>query len=297
MWFAAYRKLTDPAATTRQWSWERVCRWLSVVRPYHGSKEDRKHSCPLWSPVEMLAPQRANRNVLSVHALVMDYDDDVEINDAMDAWDGFEMLAHTTWSHAPMSPRCRVVLPLASPIPAVVWSDIYREVLAEHRLPGDGQTCDQARAFYVPAAGMHDCTQVAHEEGRLLDLSPRVAPAMEAAQAREAEHRASIRERLRHHAPEFAEVGRGLRQVRELYEVDPARRETAARLVGAEVVQAGALSTWVARHALCPLCGLETVWWPLAPAHTTSVMCDHKKHCGFTMHLFDYVREFGHAAK
>lgn len=296
MWFAAYRKLTDPAATTRQWSWDRVCRWLSVVRPYHGSKVDRKDVCPLWSPVKMTAPKRANRNVESVHALVMDYDDDVDINEAIDEWDGFEMLAHTTWSHAPMQPRCRVVLPLASPIPAVVWSDIYRDVLREHRLPGDGQTCDQARAFYVPAVGANDCAQVSHERGRLLDLSDRVGPAMEAAQRREAEHRAAIRERLKNHAPEFVEIGEAMRQVRELYEVDPGRRETAARLVGAEVAQAGALKTWVARHALCPNCGLETVWWPLAPTRTTSVMCDHRKTCGFTMHLFDYVKEYGDAS-
>ena len=297
MRFAAYRKLTDPSARVADWSWPRLRDWLAQVRPYHGSKEDRKASCPLWSPVDLVVPRRANANVRAVSALVLDYDDDVDPGEALDEWDGFERLVHTTWSHAPMAPRCRVVIPLASPIPADVWSSIYRGVLDEHRLPADRQTLDPARAFYLPASGAEDCAQVFTESGEMMDLSERVEPTRERLRAELAEQQQAIAARVGDVAAEFGEASEAVRELRRLYEVDPDRREAAGVMMGAAIVKAGPLGTWAARDMPCPGCGRGSLWWPLVPKVWTFARCDHRDSCGYEIHLFDYIKEYANGAQ
>lgn len=296
MRFAAYRKLTDPAARVADWSWPRLRDWLSQVRPYHGSKDDRKGLCPLWSPVDLAIPRRANRNVRAVTALVLDYDDDVDPGEALDEWGGFERLVHTTWSHLPVAPRCRVVLPLASPIPADVWSEVYRGVLDEHKLPADRMTLDPARAFYVPASGAEDCAQVFAESGALLDLADRVEPARERLCEEQEAQREAIAARLGEVADEFVEASEALRELRRLYEVDPDRRESAGRIMGGQIVKAGPMSTWAARDMPCPGCGRASLWWPLMPRAVTVAMCDHRNSCGHALHIFDYLKEYADGA-
>ncbi len=296
MRFAAYRKLTDPAARVADWPWPRLRDWLSQVRPYHGSKEDRKQSCPLWSPADLVVPRRMNRNVRAVTAMVLDYDGGVDPGEALDEWDGYERLVHTTWSHAPMEPRCRVVLPLASPIPADVWSAVYRDVLDQHRLPADKVTLDPSRAFYVPASGAEDCAQVFAEAGELYDLADRVEPARERLREEQEAQRAAIAARLGEVADEFVEASEAVRELRRLYEIDPERREAAGVMMGAQIVKAGPLAAWAARDMPCPGCGRGSLWWPLAPRAVTVAMCDHRNSCGYTTHIFDYLKEYADGA-
>lgn len=296
MRFAAYRRLLDPQARVADWGWPRLRSWLSEVRPHHGSKADRKQACPLWSPVDLVYPTRANRNVRAVTALVLDYDDDVDPGDALDEWDGYERLVHTTWSHAPMAPRCRVVMPLASPIPADVWSDIYRAVLRSHSLPADGQTCDPARAFYVLSSGLEDCAQVFAESGDLYDLSGQVEPVRERIRREEEERRAEVAARVSEASEAFADASSAIRELRRLYEIDPDRRESAGVMMGATIVKSGKMSTWAARDMTCPGCGRQSLWWPLAPNRSTDAMCDHRNTCGYVSHLLDYIQRYADGA-
>jgi len=295
MRFAAYRKLTDPSARVADWPWERLRDWLSKVRPYHGSKEDRKESCPLWSPVDLVRPRRANRNVHAVTALVLDYDDDVDPGEAFDEWDGFERLVHTTWSHTPTEPRCRVVMPLASPISAAVWLPLHKAILQEHSLEADAVTCDPSRAYYLPAVGMHDCAQAWAESGELLDLSSR-------AHQLEAQRRADLvrveaeAARSREAAARYIDdVGTAARRAARLFATDPDRRRMAARIVGAQLVEGLDPASHIARHAPCPKCGRASVWWAIYPTRARGVFCNHRNSCDFSLSLYDYIKEVGHA--
>jgi hypothetical protein len=295
MKIAAYRSLQETSAHCVDWSWERVRAWLQDVREWHGDLEARKASCPLWSPVIMRAPRRANRNILAVTALVLDYDSGTDLDEAMDAWDGYERVGHTTWRHAPMEPRCRVVMPLASPISAAVWRPLHKAILQEHSLEADAVTCDPSRAYYLPSVGLHDCAQAWAESGEILDLSSRASEIEVKRRADLARVEAEAARSREAAARYIDDVGTAARHAARLFATDPDRRRMAAQLVGAELVEGLDAAGHIVRHAPCPKCSRASVWWAIHPTRARGVFCNHRNSCDFTLSLYDYIKEVGHA--
>lgn len=112
---------------------------------------------PLWSPVQLSIPKRANKNVESVWAIGLDFDDKSGVPPTLDTleetfgdWTGF---AYTTKSHTKEKPRARVALVFNRPITPGEYKKVWK--WAERRCTAvglvlDSQCKDQSRGFFVP---------------------------------------------------------------------------------------------------------------------------------------------------
>ena len=102
----------------------------------------------LWSPVTYFhGTTRGNRNVEYVTCLVVDMDGEAFDHARLD---GLEYVAYTTWSHTPEDQHWHLVLPLAYPVPADRWHEVWTRLHERINVVGDPQTKDPARIFYRP---------------------------------------------------------------------------------------------------------------------------------------------------
>ena len=102
----------------------------------------------LWSPVTYFhGTTRGNRNVEYVTCLVVDMDGEAFDHARLN---GLEYVAYTTWSHTPEDQHWHLVLPLAYPVPADRWHEIWTRLHERINIVGDPQTKDPARIFYRP---------------------------------------------------------------------------------------------------------------------------------------------------
>ena len=225
--FFALESATQSAPpVVRSWPWPRFLEWLdrerdvSALRGVDAAKAKRHRSrhLPAFAPVKLRDPKvRAGRNVESLSALVLDFDQGGDLETVLDRWDGWERFAYTTWSHRPEAPRCRLVLPLAVPIPAEHWPALYAPIAEKN---GSDVSCsDPGRIHFVPAEGLGGPHKRVHVPGRYLDLSERyeaVRAAQVAAQVAEGRaRRERVEERRRRNAELERKTG-GLRP--DLYE-------------------------------------------------------------------------------
>lgn len=233
---------------SRSWTLETLHRALTMQRP----KPADKRQCPAWSPVKLKpgATKRGLDSVAEVSCLVLDYDGTADVSSALDVWRGNCLLWHTSWSHTPEIPRFRVVLPLASPIPAGTWRHCY--AWAGERDPRiDRQCSDASRLWFLPVVGPG--FGAGFLPGPLLDLSA-IKPPPPPAPRRTAP--------LPPGAPS-------------LRYAEPAAREAlAARL--------GRCSGRYARSVPCPSCGKDSVSFTLAPnpGEYAGYWCNHRNSCG-----------------
>ncbi|MCA9488760.1 MAG: hypothetical protein KC621_02525 [Myxococcales bacterium] len=219
-----------------------------------------KRSLPAWSPATFVprAPRRAD-TVLSVGCLVFDVDEG-DPDAAFARWPGLLAVMHTTWSHRSGSPRYRLVLPLARPVPAQLWSHAWAKAAA--RTPEADPACkDPSRLYFrpaVPAPGVLHDSRV--QVGALLDLVPEEPPpppvpaAVLRVPARLSDRAVAIR--LGH---------------------DPDARDRVAAELGARLVGTGADRR--ATHAMCPGCGRASVWFYLEPRRLRWARCNHRGTC------------------
>jgi hypothetical protein len=273
--------------------WQALAGDLARFRLVAGDKQRRLDRCPLWSPVRLSEPRRVARNVVDVTALVLDYDDDaaLPLPEAMGKWNGLARAGYTTWSHTEEAPRCRVVLPLAKPVPGVWWSLLYRDILQAQGKGADRACSDPSRAYYVPAEGAGGPHSALQASGELLDLYEHAESLNDAQgrkRARQEEERRQRAEAARAKAQQsHTDYSTAERTARKLYRSDPDARRRAADLVGAVVVTSGAEE--LARKAPCPDCRRDDVWWPLVPRGAGWVQCNHRDSCGYAASLFDYL--------
>ena len=124
-------------------SWQGLSALLQISVP-NADKTQRE----LWSPVIYYPDTtRGNRNVQFVTCLVVDMDGEAFDHARLD---GLEYLAYTTWSHTPDDQHWHLVLPLAHPVPAELWYDVWTSLHEKINVVGDPQTKDPARIFYRP---------------------------------------------------------------------------------------------------------------------------------------------------
>jgi len=131
-------------------TWDELVWTLSQHQTYAA-----KHEGWLWSPVRYRpGTRRGKANVESVSLFVADVDDGVSGEDmyARLLLLGSSFLVVSTWSHTPEEPHLRCILPLAEPIPAHTFIDVWQRfnihLFNEHI---DAATKDPSRMFYGPS--------------------------------------------------------------------------------------------------------------------------------------------------
>ncbi|MGC4045220.1 MAG: phage/plasmid primase, P4 family [Armatimonas sp.] len=137
-----------------------------------------------WSPtLYKESATRGNAGVDTLCCLVLDFDDGTLPDSLIADWTkrGLAFVAHSTYSHAPDSPRWRAVFPLEKPMPAKEWKEIY-QMLAEDLGHGSADPAckDPARMYYLPAHPPGIAPFAHYQvEGKLLKvaaLPPKVPP-------------------------------------------------------------------------------------------------------------------------
>jgi hypothetical protein len=229
-----------------------------------------KLGLPAWSPAKFAdGSVRCAAAVETVCCLVLDFDaGDPDV--ALAGWAGTMAVLHSTWSHTPESPRFRLVVPLARPVPVDRWAAAWRWAAA--RSPGADPACkDPSRLYFRPALPSVDAAHLSTvQPGELLDvlaLLEDVAPPVDPS-LRRTRPEIHVPARLRDHA------------VRARLRSDPDSRERAAAELGAAVTGTG--SQQRATSVACPACRRPSVWFYLAPARLRGARCNHRNSCGWT---------------
>jgi len=277
MMTAWFRHARDPRPVVRDLDWPHLAVTLRQFRPMSGDKATRLQTCPLWSPVRLRpGGRRRLADVVEVSCLVLDFDDGLTLREALDQWRGFERVGHTTWSHSAEAPRCRVVLPLAQPIPADGWSLLYKAKVSG----ADRQCCDPSRAFFLPAVGAGGPHQARFEPGALLDLTSAHREVLQARSREQQERQQRARQRRRAWAtsPEAKD-----RETRRRLRTDPEARRVLAERLGAKLVTRP--SGEVARAIPCPNCQRSSVYFYTDPTRMRRATCAHENSCAWRGHL------------
>lgn len=136
------------------------------------AKGSPKRDLRLWAPA--LYPPNSRRgsdNVIHVSCLVLDYDKGLPATEALPFWEPWFHVAHSTWSHTPEKPKFRVILPLASPVRAEDWRDVWHwaEQIAGKWV--DPAMKSRGSNFALPATPgfEHPRIAVLHDDAPLLD--------------------------------------------------------------------------------------------------------------------------------
>ena len=243
----------------------------SLLSPLQGITE--KQSISLWSPTTFEGT-RSGANARYVSMLVYDIDDGIAPYSSWRLFTDYCVLAHTSFSHSAAHHKYRIILPLATPIPAGDWS---RASIAARELwdftvgrgePDNKALKDVARVYYRYAHKLnnhsvckdhplYNLQQEDYHLGPLLDLDyshieiPKVQP--------------------RTYKP------MGKRSMQDVM-LDRTFRAAAADKLGAKIVGNNA------RNILCPNCNRNTVYFSIdlsLPNATKWPTCNHDRNCKY----------------
>ena len=84
---------------------------------------------------------------------------------------GVGWIGHTTWSHTTLAPRWRVVVPLAEPVPAASWSDVWRRARSALCPEADPSCKDPSRQYYLPSHAGGVTAKATCHDGPLLNAA------------------------------------------------------------------------------------------------------------------------------
>jgi hypothetical protein len=76
-----------------------------------------------------------------------------------------------SWRGLPEHPRWRLVLPLAAPVPAAAWREVWQRARAALCPEADPQCKDASRQYYLPSHPPGVLPDVRYQEGPLLDAA------------------------------------------------------------------------------------------------------------------------------
>jgi len=167
---ALFAGIDRPSVEQRTVSLDELRRLLSR---FEVLDDKRRGRC--WSPTEYAdgATSRGNAGVLQVSALVFDLD---RVPPDPERLAGVHWLGHTTWSHTPIAPRWRVVIPLTTPVPSARWRDVWRRARAALCPEADPACKDPSRAYWLPSHSGGVTAKTTCHDGPLLD--PSTLPAL-----------------------------------------------------------------------------------------------------------------------
>lgn len=281
-----YERVNRPEPHRERLTWPELVRVLSRVRPVSGDKAAREAGLALWSPVRLVEGKtRASVNVESVGLLVLDYDDGTTVENALERWEGYERLVHTSWSHTPEAPRCRVVIPLVEPVRGEDWSPVIAWIMASDGREADRACKDAARQFYLPAVGVGGPHVAIRRPGAWMDLGDVVRVTRERAAQEEAERVRRRDEAAARIRRQVANEDQRDREARRALEVDPVARERLAMALGGRLARR--MGAEVVKGVRCPGCGRESVWWIVDPSAWKGAKCEHRNSCGWSGRLYD----------
>jgi hypothetical protein len=259
-----------------------------------------KLAAPCWAP-HVLGPDLRRRaaGIVSVHALVLDYDDGADVPDVMALFPERERCAYTTWSALPGAPKCRLVLPLAAPVAGGIWSSVMRLILqdiGQAHAAADPKCVDPSRLYLLPVQGSVEVADYA--PGDLLDVAEYVDRAeYDAELARLAAEHARAKSAARAAAAVRWERGtddpaeRRTRAGHRALRTDPAARRAAADDLRAKVAPRDGSD--VAHGLTCPGCGRPDAWFVIDPRRAWSASCNHVKSCGWHGPVADLLTAAG----
>ena len=137
-----------------------------------------KRQARCWSPTRYAdgMTSRSNAGVSSVTCLVFDLD---RMPPDPKRLEGVCWIGHTTWSHTPETPKWRVVIPLAKPVPAKCWAEVWQRARAALCPEADPSCKDPSRQYYLPSHPAGTPGEHVYHAGPLLDAStlPELPPA------------------------------------------------------------------------------------------------------------------------
>jgi hypothetical protein len=278
----------DKRPVTLNRGWPIVVQWLSTPIPAKTKKE-----ITMWSPCSFAdTSSKRVENAVSVSMLVYDIDTGMPMSYRA-CFEPFTYLCHTSWSHTYTTPRWRLVLPLARPIPANEYKIAYNVAVQDFaRLTGYDDmvdtSCSNPNRFYYRFAinpnhrPMLEPPEVYTNEGVLYDLDYTEAMANEQARQAQVQRRVSKIKRRAVMSPNEAEI-----QKRLLLSTSPHARLNLAHALGATI------SAGVARHILCPNRANHptgyrdrTVHYYLSPTTNKWAACNHRETCGWYGDLY-----------
>jgi putative DNA primase/helicase len=167
VWFASIRA-TRPERFADSWD------ELRANLAEHHERTD-KQAGPLWSPVIYRdGARRSAAGVRAVWCLVADLDGE-GLEHAHDTLAAVEWMAYTTWSHRPDDPHYHLVAPLADPVPAESWREVWATLHDNLGLVGDPATKDPSRIYFLPQHAPGAPFEVRRNTGRLLEVPDTVA--------------------------------------------------------------------------------------------------------------------------
>jgi hypothetical protein len=146
---------------------------VKLLNRFEVLQDKRRGRC--WSPTAYVAgyTSRGNAGVEAVSCLVFDLD---RVPPDPKRLERVYWIGHTTWSHTLQAPRWRVVIPLAQPVPASAWSDVWRRARAALCPEADPACKDPSRAYWLPSHNGGVSAMTRRHEGPLLD--PSTLPAL-----------------------------------------------------------------------------------------------------------------------
>ena len=239
-------------------------------RRARADRPEDKRDLLCWSPHALVdGGVRTLADVQSVSALVLDYDhlEGADPREPLRWWPGVRAWMHDTYSSRADAWRVRLVLPLAAPIQASDWRDLYLLVLHDLAMPGGDESCaDSTRLHALPCrhADGSPGWWYARRRRELLDLRPLVPIVRERAEVRKREAEERRRRRAKH--------WKGGESYSRLPD-DPWEK---AQLLGGHVVETARGP--VIRGLICPACGRHDAWMP---GLGYRVRCSHLRSCGY----------------
>ena len=261
-----------PAARTVSWA-DVAVRLSSFPQVVPGT---RKRDQPCWSPAHYRSSEASRAvDVETVSLLVLDLDGGMAIDEALDRTEGLERLAHTSWSHQPDTPRLRLVLPLARPIPVSDWPIAWTAAVDALDIPADPACKNANRRFLLPMQppGSGPGHAVLRAAGRALDLAPLV--------------NRPLRRHPRRQRPLCVPPHRRDAVLQALLRREPDSRRRLGDHLGGAVCGDGDAER--VERLTCPACGRPSAWFWVAPRRATRARCHHRNTCAWDGPLAELV--------
>jgi hypothetical protein len=160
---AMFEGYNRPAVEQRHVELDQLVTMLTTVRELGDKRQAR-----CWSPTLYAdgMTSRANAGVAEVSALVFDLD---RVPPDPKRLEGVCWIGHMTWSHTSQAPRWRVTLPLAQPVAASSWGDVWRRARAALCPEADPSCKDPSRQYYLPSCPAGVAPETSYHPGPLLD--------------------------------------------------------------------------------------------------------------------------------
>jgi hypothetical protein len=162
---ALFERIDRPQLQTRTVT---LAELATLLSRFEVLQDKRRGRC--WSPTTYAAghTSRGNAGVEAISCLVFDCD---RVPPDPKRLESVYWLGHTTWSHKPQSPRWRVIIPLARPVPARQWTDVWQRARAALCPEADPACKDPSRAYWLPSHDGGVSAKTRRHEAPLLDPS------------------------------------------------------------------------------------------------------------------------------